>query len=52
MRCGYGGKGVIMDNMGANQESGLGGRGIVGEGGDTVRKERICQSPVGRDMAL
>lgn len=40
-----------MVNTGANQERGLGGKGMVREGGDMVRKESICQSPEGRDMA-
>lgn len=52
MGYGYGGKGVTMDNTGANQESGLRGKRMVGEGGDMVTKESICESPVGRGMAL
>lgn len=52
MGCGYGGKGETTDNMGASQERGLGGKEMVSEGGDMVRKENICQSPVDKDIAL
>lgn len=50
--CGYGGKGETTDNTGASWERGLGGKEMVSEGGDMVRKENICQSPVGKDIAL
>ena len=52
MACGYGGKGVTMDNIGASQERGLEGKGMTSEEGDMVRKKRISQSPVSRDTAL